>query len=126
VLVFPGVRDQRSSRTRFDALTRDVWPSFVCMTWEDTRGNREEAACLPVRGRGCEGHWIVCWTSGRGRLGSVAGPERGAALRRVVRHANDEVTRRVRYARGRLEGVRYRLVGRVPEFVASSPMCISV
>src|SRR5271169_4948577 len=43
-------------------------------------------------------------------LGSVAGLEGSAPLRR----ARDQVTRRVRFARGRLEGVRYRLAGRVP------------
>jgi uncharacterized protein (DUF2267 family) len=52
---------------------------------------------------------------GTGAFGTVAVLGRGTPLGRVVRHASDLLARRVRYAQGRLEGVRYRLAGRVPD-----------
>lgn len=40
---------------------------------------------------------------------------RSARARRLVRHGVGFVGRRARYARGRLEGLRYRLAGRAPD-----------
>jgi uncharacterized protein (DUF2267 family) len=52
---------------------------------------------------------------GAGALGSVAVLGGGTRVGGVLRHAGELATRRGRYAQGRLEGLRYRLAGRVPD-----------
>lgn len=53
--------------------------------------------------------------SGADVMTALAGRLRDTPGGRVVRHAARTVTRRGRYAHGRIEGMRYRVAGRVPK-----------
>ncbi|MEX2032446.1 MAG: BON domain-containing protein, partial [Dehalococcoidia bacterium] len=52
---------------------------------------------------------------GLGALSAVAIVGRKTAPGRVLRRGVDLLARRLRYAQGRLEGIRYRLAGRTPD-----------
>ena len=45
----------------------------------------------------------------------VAALDRNGSVRRALRHARDDVSRRVRYLQGAAEGARYRIAGRRPD-----------
>ena len=54
-------------------------------------------------------------TAGVVIVGVVAALDRNGSMRRALRHARDDVSRRVRYLQGAAEGARYRIAGRRPD-----------
>lgn len=79
------------------------------MGWAETEWvpTRKEAAMRETMQR------IV--DSGAEAVAVIAGRLRDTPGGRAVRHTARTLTRRGRYARGRLDGMRYRLAGRVPK-----------
>ena len=100
-------------------LLQDLWPLFVRMALENALVSAESGGLcrlFTLRGEATMRKTLDRVVDvGAGALGSAAVLGRGTGLGRVLHHANDVLTRRGRYAQGRLEGLRYRLAGRVPD-----------